>query len=384
MRIGIVHSFYRTEFPSGENLTVQEIASNLEKMGHQVSFWRFDSDSIINFKSAQLKQVLKILKWRARDQDFDLWLENQDVVQIHNYFPGITYGQINTLRKSGKKIHRVIHNYRKSCIAGNHFKYDTECYRCSPTRKIHGVIRRCYNRDFMKSYMVSKYSQIIDKFERQSVSVYIAISETISDYLENLKIPREKILIIPNSVPSAKPIKSTATDCVYFGRLEKEKGIFELVKVWRENQGFPTLHIVGNGTQINELRNQSIHMPNVKVHGHKSGTELDEILSECKVAIFPARWKEPFGRTLAEALARGQSVACSEYMSQKIVIKEGVNGAIFNFENGRMQKAIETCLNLVTSDQIRTSQELWTHFYSQDAISKLWGNLYRIPTKSEF
>lgn len=358
-------------------MTVNEIATLLEKLGHQVSFWRFDSDSIVNSKSAQLKQVLKILHLQARDQEFNLWLRNQDVLQIHNYFPGITYGQIRTLRKSGKRIHRVIHNYRKSCIAGNHFKHNTECYRCGPRRKTHGVIGRCYNGNFVKSLLVSIYSLMIDSFERKYISAFIAISETISEYLEDLEIPREKILIIPNSVPSAPEIDSTASDCVYFGRIEKEKGIFELLKMWKANESFPNLHIVGSGTQINELRNQSIHLLNVKVHGHKSGIELDEILRECKVAIFPARWKEPFGRTLVEALARGQSVACSENMSQKKIIKENVNGALFNFEDGSMQKAIENCLKMDISEQKRISREIWANLYSPNAISNLWNNLYQ-------
>ena len=89
MRIGIIHSFYRSEIPSGENLTVVDIAEILNGLGHDVSIWRFDSDLVFKSRKAQLRQMFKIIKWSSRDASFDEWLKNQEVIQIHNYFPGV-------------------------------------------------------------------------------------------------------------------------------------------------------------------------------------------------------------------------------------------------------------------------------------------------------
>jgi len=376
VRIGIIHSYYRSEFPSGENHTVNDIGKILADIGHEVSIWSFDSDSVVHSRKARIKQAIEILCQRKNKNEFEKWLEVQDIIQIHNYFPGMTYSNLKSLLKSGIKINRVIHNYRKTCIQGNHFRLNTLCHKCNLSRRLPGIIRGCYNKSLLSSLFVSRFSKRIETFESAVEIDYIAISETISKYLESIGIDQNKIHLIPNSVSAATSISIKATDCVFFGRIEAEKGIFQLLDVWMFNSQLPTLHVIGSGTKLREVRRMAAPLKNVIIHGAKYGDELEKILHNSKVAIFPALWEEPFGRTLVESLARGQAIAASTNFSQLNAFSEGINGSSFAMEGTECLQAIQKCLNLKIENQIERSQNIWKESFSPAAVSKFWEHYY--------
>ncbi len=380
MRIGIIHSFYRSEIPSGENLTVVDIAKILNDLGHEVTIWRFDSDSVFSSRTAQLRQMLKIFGWTKKEHDFEQWVEHQDVIQIHNYFPGMSFSNLRSIEKHKLRVNRVIHNYRKTCIQGNHYRKNKLCQKCDQLKRFSGVIRRCYNKKFILSLFVVIYTKKLEKFEKATNTHYIAISSTMSSYLNRIGVSEKRIAIIPNSVPELPPILESASECVFFGRIESEKGVFLLVEAWKIDSTLPTLHVVGNGTKLVELQKQSKELKNVKIHGAKYGEQLELILQHCKVAIFPGLWEEPFGRTLVESLARGQAVACSEKFSHVKAVIEGVNGSVFKMNSRSIVDAVQMCLRLESKKQINTSNKMWQEFYSPSAVSLFWKKYYSEPS----
>ena len=352
------------------------IAKILGDLGHEVSSWSFDSDSVVKSRRAQIKQALEILYQRKDKRAFENWISAQDAIQIHNYFPGITYSNLKSLLNSGVEINRVIHNYRKTCIQGNHFRSNSLCHKCNRSRRLPGIIRGCYDKNLLSSFFISKYSERIEAFEIKSQANYIAISKTISKYLKEIGIDQRIIHLIPNSVSSAPSISANAKDCVFFGRIESEKGIFQLLEVWKLNSQLPTLHVIGSGTKLREVRLIASPLENVIVHGAKYEAELEEILNKSKVAIFPAIWQEPFGRTLVESLARGQAIATSTNFSQLDVFTEGINGSSFAMEGPKILEAVQKCLNLNIQVQIKKSQAVWKENFSPYAVSKFWDDFY--------
>lgn len=376
MRIGVIHNYYRSDIPSGENLTVDAIIGILRDLGHEVNLWSHNSNSVAKSKKLQLLQVFRIFFADRNRSDFKRWLSNQEAIQIHNYFPGITFANLKNLEKSGIPIIRVIHNYRKTCIKGNHYRNGNVCHKCSMSSNLSGIIRKCYNNTLLISAFVAVYSKRIKLFEHKANLNYVAISETIENYLLNLGIPIEKIHLIPNSVSAAQKISEKAKDCVFFGRIEEEKGILTLLEAWKSVNDLPFLHVVGNGTKLSQVRKLAAGLDNVLVHGAKFGEELEEILQKCKVAIFPGSWKEPFGRTLIESLAMGQAIASSSNFSLLESVLEGVNGSIFELNSKSIVDSVRVCLNLEIQTQISTSQRFWEKNYSKAAISKKWEYFY--------
>lgn len=376
MRIGLIHSYYRSEYPSGENLTVNAIIKLLNDLGHEVNVWKFDSDLVAISRKVQIIQALRIIYSKKNENAFNNWLEKQDVIQIHNYFPGITYANLRSLQNRGIKMHRVIHNYRKTCIRGNHFRSNSICNKCNLKRRLPGIIRGCYNQNSIISAFVAEYSKKIESFEGAANLDYIAISETVSQYLKGIGIPQEKVLIIPNSVSPAASISRTATDCVFYGRIEVEKGIFHLIEAWKIGRDLPILHVIGNGTKLPAIRLLAEPLKNVIIHGAKYGDELEAILHKSKVAVFPGSWKEPFGRTLVESLARGHAIASSANFPQLDAVDEGINGSSFELDSLSIIQAVEKCIDLNLAIQVEKSQNAWEKSFSPASVSRIWQDFY--------
>jgi glycosyltransferase involved in cell wall biosynthesis len=239
-----------------------------------------------------------------------------------------------------------------------------------------GIIRGCYNKNSIISAFVAKYSRNIESFEGSANLDYIAISKTVSQYLEEIAIPQEKIHIIPNSVSPAASISKSAKDCVFFGRIEAEKGILNLLEAWKLGRDLPNLHVIGNGTKLAQIRLLAKPLKNVIIHGAKYGDDLEAILHISKVAIFPGLWREPFGRTLVESLARGQAIASSPNFSQLDAVAEGINGSSFELDSMSIIKAVTKCLNLDIATQIEKSQNSWERSFSPASVSKIWQGVY--------
>ena len=89
---------------------------------------------------------------------------------------------------------------------------------------------------------------------------------------------------------------------IYVGRTEKEKGIFDLVKIW-ENVTDAKLIICGSGSLDNQIKNliQEKHL-NVEHKGFMPHEKVFEEISQSIALIFPSTCYEGFPMTLIESL----------------------------------------------------------------------------------
>lgn len=377
----MLHSQYRSHVPSGENKTVEDV-SNILNQTHKVTFWSSNSDQLVKSSRLRMRRAAEIMRSDPASTTFKEWLGNQDALQIHNYFPAVSLENLDAIAKSGKPVVRVVHNYRKTCLTGNHYRKNKECFKCSSGSYFSGIVRGCYNSSKVMSSYISVYSQAIEKFESKIKIRYIAISPLIREYLIECGISKDRIEVIPNSTPSENPISERATDCIFVGRIEEEKGIFKLIDVWRNHSELPMLHIVGGGTRIKQLEDAITNLNNVYFHGLRYGDELASINHNSKVAIFPALWKEPFGRVVVEAMSRGQALACSKNLTQLDAIDEQANGQYFDLTDDDMFEKISKCLMFDSKRQIRISTEKWLASYSPNSVANLWLEYYKNVEKS--
>jgi len=375
VRIGVLHSQYRSHIPSGENKTVDDISKILSQ-NHKVSSWNSNSDQLVKSSRLRMKRATEIMRSDPKNGTFKEWLGNQDILQVHNYFPAVSLENLDTIAKSGMPITRVVHNYRKTCLAGNHFRKNKECFKCNNGSFFSGIVRGCYNSSKLMSSYMSVYSQAIENFESKIGIDYIAISPLIKEYLISCGVNANKITVIPNSTPKENQISEQATDCIFIGRIEDEKGIFKLIDVWRNHSDLPMLHIVGGGTRTKQLEDAVINLKNVYFHGLKYGDELTAINHNAKVAIFPALWKEPFGRVVVEAMSRGQALACSKNLTQLEAIDDQSNGQYFDLNDDDMFEKISKCLLFDAKQQIRSSTDKWLANYSPSSVADKWFDYY--------
>lgn len=123
---------------------------------------------------------------------------------------------------------------------------------------------------------------------------------------------------------------------LYFGRYTEEKGIRMLLKTAEE---MPEIRFifVGRGPLENELFKTKLH--NVVNLGFKSGIELTQLIAHAQFVVVPSKWYEPFGLSIIESMQLGTPVIGSNTGGIPELIKDGVNGLIF--ESGCKEELVE-------------------------------------------
>jgi len=102
------------------------------------------------------------------------------------------------------------------------------------------------------------------------------------------------------------------------GRVENYKGVDLLLAAWQKvSKRVPQAHlnIVGEGAdkrQYEALIEREAMGYRVKVVGKVPWRRLMKMYDEAQIVVVPGRWYEPFGRTAAEAMARGKVVIASD------------------------------------------------------------------------
>jgi glycosyltransferase involved in cell wall biosynthesis len=104
-------------------------------------------------------------------------------------------------------------------------------------------------------------------------------------------------------------------DGVFVGRVSIEKGVFDLVNVWKQiilNRPESKLLIIGTGPdflKLKELTKNSNLTSQVILRGSCNDTELYSLMKTSKVFAFPSMF-EGWGLAVGEALACGLPVVC--------------------------------------------------------------------------
>jgi glycosyltransferase involved in cell wall biosynthesis len=152
------------------------------------------------------------------------------------------------------------------------------------------------------------------------------IKESISGFMPDCKIQTlYNAIDTKNFFPKEKPnlkreeigLNSNDFVIVYSGRINKEKGISELIDAMLQLKDYPNikLMIIG-GTFYGNAKNEDEFVRSLK---HKAKDIEDKIvftgfipyknvpnyLHLADIAALPSMWDEPFGLTIAEALATG-------------------------------------------------------------------------------
>ncbi|MEM3536753.1 MAG: glycosyltransferase, partial [Candidatus Bathyarchaeia archaeon] len=147
----------------------------------------------------------------------------------------------------------------------------------------------------------------------------IAVSNFTAKVLVGAGVLKSKICVSGNAINSDF-IEAVTPYCgqrqfhgVFVGRIAVEKGIFDLLLVWKEVvkvKKDAQLLIIGSGLELSFLRKKIAALDlqkNVRVFGRCEDKELYSLLKSCKVFIFPSLF-EGWGIAVAEALTCGLPV----------------------------------------------------------------------------
>ncbi len=132
----------------------------------------------------------------------------------------------------------------------------------------------------------------------------------------------------------------------FVGRVEKEKGIFDILKAIEKIDGL-ILKIVGTGKDFNSVKNY-INKKNLKdkvfLLGAMSGSELADMYRSFNYFIFSTHYNESFGNVAIEAMACGCPVIGTKMGALPEYIYNGYNGYLYSSESiDELRAIIEEC-----------------------------------------
>jgi glycosyltransferase involved in cell wall biosynthesis len=169
--------------------------------------------------------------------------------------------------------------------------------------------------------------------------------ENYRKYSFSKNVFKSKAVIIPNAIeasrilPEKKPVPDTPLTCIFVGRFERRKGIYDLLSLAEQVQG-ENIHflIVGFGP----LQPQN-PLKNVTIVGKVNNENLFDYYDKSHVLLMPS-YSEAFGITILEALARGLVIMASDIPGMREKIVPDHNG--FLFPPGNIEKMKEQLLYL--------------------------------------
>jgi glycosyltransferase involved in cell wall biosynthesis len=149
-------------------------------------------------------------------------------------------------------------------------------------------------------------------------------------------------------------------DGVFVGRVSTEKGVFDLVKVWKQiilNRPESELLIIGTGpdlTKMSELTKNSKLVSHIILKGSCSDNELYSSLKASRIFAFPSMF-EGWGLAVGEALACGLPVVCYDIPALREIF--GRCRSVCFVPTGdteRFAKAVEKILQDDNFDELET------------------------------
>lgn len=321
MRVAVVHSYYGSEQPSGENVVVDAQAAALRDAGYTVEVFSRSTDEAKDQFAYRLRSAGRVLTGRGAGMGAELDAFGPDVVHVHNLFPNIPSGW---LHEAPGALVLTIHNYRFVCAAATLFRDGAPCTECVRRPVLPAVVHGCYrNRPASIPGAVAAAPRI------GSASRLLDAADSIvclNDYAETLLRARvrrgDAVRQVPNFVQppdEQPPAVGTEIDALVIGRLDEEKGIPWLLEAWPESR---RLTIIGDGPCRPEVQRAAAARANVEYVGMRARPEVFALLRSARVLVVPSMLAEGLPTVVLEALSVGLPVV----LSSRVAAAPGLAG----------------------------------------------------------
>ena len=343
MKILLVHNFYGSSAPSGENTAYLAERELLKGHGHEILEFTRHSDEIReNGLSGTLRGAFST-PWNpfcTRDIRRVIERERPDVMHAHNTFPLLSPAVFRAARGLGTAIVLTLHNYRIFCAAGIPMRNSIPCIECIEKGSVAPAIRYgCYRNSRLATMPMAAMISLHKRLGtwKRDVDAFIALTEFQKKKMAAGGLPEERMYIKPHFYPDPPvpiPWEDREAKIIFVGRLGWEKGVHVLVDAWqRWGHSAPVLEIIGDGPQRAELE-KMVDKANLssKIHfrGQIPFSQTQEKMARARLLVLPSLCFEGFPMVIREAFALSVPVAGSRIGSLPDIIAENKTGRLFS------------------------------------------------------
>lgn len=337
MKALLVHNFYGSATPSGENQVVEAEQGLLRARGHTVGLFSRHSDRIrAQGRLGTLKGALttpwnpvaaRALQRACRDL-------GADVVHVHNVFPLISPAIFSAIGRRAARV-LTLHNYRLFCPAAIPMRDGSVCTECLDKRSpmpamIHGCYRGSRAATLPLALSVGLHRALGTWTNK--VDAFICLSDFQRELMIDAGLPREKVHVKPNFYPGNPDVVAWTERkpyAVFAGRLTPEKGVINLLRAWqRWGAAAPELRLVGDGELRGQLDRMAEGLP-VRFLGQMPAERAQAEIANARLQILPSECFEGFPMVVREAFAFGTPAAVSNLGPLPSIVEHGKSGVVF-------------------------------------------------------
>jgi glycosyltransferase involved in cell wall biosynthesis len=313
MRVVVVHNYYDSRVPSGENAAVDDDLELLPRAGVEVVPFLSSSDVLLASRSARISAAGAPLYSPKSRRSLAAVIEKTqpDLVHLHNIYPRPGPSIVALAKKFGVPVVQTVHNRRLSCMVATHFRDGHRCVDCVGRRvQWPGAVHACYRGSVPQS-LVMAASATVHHEALRDLDHYFAVSSEIAEVLVESGVHRSRVSVKPNPVVDrgVQPFPRRRR-VLYAGRLEATKGAQLLLDAWLSlaDSDRPSLRVCGAGPLEENFAQAGRDDPALEYLGRQTPAEVRAHIDESSAVAIPSIAGEGMPRVLAEAFAAGRPV----------------------------------------------------------------------------
>ena len=340
MKILLVHEYYRSSSPSGEDKVFERELVLLKQKGIDVETLIFRNDNIGTPSGPSVLQAAIFTPWSPFGKTLvkgAIERFRPDIVHFHNTFPVISQSALVQAKRMGVATVQTFHNFRSFCAQPMLMRAGGICEKCLGHYPWPALKHRCY-RGSLAATLPLFLNIVIHRWLgtwQKRVDRFIVLSDFNRGKFIKSGFPADKIRVKPNffTTSFANIPEKSLDEWVFIGRLGTEKGVQFIPDVWhRLGDKAPVLHLLGDGPEREALQERIGYLglnDKIIMHGHCSSNQVNDILAKASLLVFPSICYETFGLAIGEAYAAGVPVAASKIGTPAFIVRDRVTGIHF-------------------------------------------------------
>lgn len=266
--------------------------------------------------------------------------ENPDIAHVHKFSNTLTPSILYALKKKGVPVVQTLHDYRTVCPNYNMYDFNRFelCEDCKGHRYFNAVRRRCQKSSYLIGLNIALESYLyhfLNTYE-STIDLFISPSKFLKEKMIEFGIDENRVTCIANFVnyDDYTPNYSNSNYILYFGRLEKHKGIKTLVTAMKHVKN-SMLYLIGSGNYRNEMEEyvNKNNIRNVKFFGFLERKQLIRLVKNSLFTILPSEWYENCPMTILESFALGKPVIGANIGGIPELVEDGSTGMLFDAGN---------------------------------------------------
>ena len=280
-----------------------------------------------------------------------------DIAHGHNIYHHISPSILSLLKTRGVPTVLTLHDLKIACPSYNMLAPDGICERCKGGRLYNVVRHRCVAGSAAISLVVM-IEAVVHKLlgtYSQCVDCFIVPSRFYIQKFAEWGMPASLFRHVPNFVDARRfePRYSPGRGFLYFGRLNRQKGLATLIRA-ATLAGQP-LMIAGTGPELEALQKLTAELSaDVKFLGHLSGHELHEAIRSCRAVVLPSEWYENAPVSVLEAYALGRPVIGARIGGIPELIRENETG--LSFASGDVASLVAAMQSIAAAPDARLAE----------------------------